>query len=297
VKPSFPFPSGTGMWIAGGNHHTVRFNHFWDNWRRGTMIFSVPDALVCGPAADGNEQHGCDDTKISTSHYNQTYDNIMDQRPDGKVDRNGEDFWWDDFPASRGNCWFRNSSPLGITTSPSGLPDCSDGTDPSLSFGTGDPVEESELLICASAFETRQYDGNPCPWLSAPKDPGDGDQAMGGGATTPVPRMANFPAARASGLQPAADVPLGQMACRDWNAARGATDRTVLMHRIQAFIGGPINSATTLVGHGPRLSDQQTATLFDNWCGPQLSQGFLLYKLYVFSADFAPEARVLGLPG
>jgi hypothetical protein len=165
VKPSFPFPIGTGMWIAGGNHHTIRNNYFFDNWRRGTMIFSVPDALVCGPAADGNQQKGCDETKISTSHYNQTYDNVMDQRPDGKVDRNGIDFWWDNSTGSRGNCWFRNKSPLGIRTEPAKLPDCADGTDPSMSLGTGDPVQEQELVICASAFISRSYEGNPCAWL------------------------------------------------------------------------------------------------------------------------------------
>jgi hypothetical protein len=293
VMPSFPFPIGTGLWIAGGNHHTIRNNHFWDNWRRGTMIFSVPDALVCGPAAGGNEQHGCDDTKISTSHYNQTYDNVMGQRPDGKTDRNGQDFWWDNSTGSRGNCWFRNKSPIGITSAPANLPDCADGADPSLSLGTGDPLQEQELLICATAFESRQYDGNPCPWLKPPSDPGDGDGSTGGGSNPPLP-LANFPAARASGVQPAADVPLGQTACRDWNAARSDSDRALLIARVRAFVGGSINSATTRLGHGPSLDDQQAATLFDNWCGPQLSQGFLLYKLYSFSADFGAQA---GLPG
>jgi hypothetical protein len=295
VKPSFPFPIGTGMWIAGGNHHTVRNNHFWDNWRRGTMIFSVPDALVCGPAADGNEQHGCDDTKISTSHYNQTYDNVMGQRPDGKIDRNGTDFWWDDFTGARGNCWYRNKSPLGVTSEPPILPDCADGTDPSLSLGTGNPVQEQELGICASAFISRQYDGNPCPWLKAPADPGDGGPAMGGGGKAVTAPLANFPAARASGLQPAANVPLGQASCADWNAAQTDSTRSVLMNRIRAFVGGRINSSTTEIGHGPRLADQQVTTLFDNWCGPQLSQGFLLYKLYAFSADFRLHLGLAGI--
>ncbi len=58
VKPAFPFPVGTGMWIAGGNRHQVRNNYFYDNWRRGTMLYSVPDQLICGEAADGNQQAG-----------------------------------------------------------------------------------------------------------------------------------------------------------------------------------------------------------------------------------------------
>jgi len=286
VKPSFPFPIGTGMWIAGGNHHTVRNNHFWDNWRRGTMIFSIPDALVCGPAANDNQQHGCDDTKVSTSHYNQTYDNVMGQRPDGKVDRNGQDFWWDNFTGSRGNCWFRNKSPLGITSAPSSLPDCADGSDPSLSLGTGDPQQEQELLVCATAFETRTYDGNPCPWLSPPKDPGDGDPAMGGGGNAPTV-LTGFPAARASGVPRERDVPLGQVTCRDWNAAQSDAERAQLIGKVRSFAGGPINDATTQLGHGPRLTDGQASVLYDNWCGYQFAQSFLLYKLYSISGDFS----------
>src|SRR3954453_24020191 len=140
------------MWIAGGNHHTVRNNHFWDNWRRGTMIFSVPGAVVCGPAAGGNEQAGCDSTKISTSHYNQTYDNVMDQRPDGTVDSNGIDFWWGAAPGARGNCWFRNKSPLGISTSSfAPLPDCAEGTASSLSLGTGSE-NDAELALCSVVY-------------------------------------------------------------------------------------------------------------------------------------------------
>jgi hypothetical protein len=294
VKPSFPFPSGTGLWIAGGNHHTVRDNHFWDNWRRGTMIFSVPDALVCGPAADGNEQHGCDDTKVSTSHYNQTYDNVMDQRPDGKVDRNGTDFWWDAAPGARGNCWFRNKSPLGITTSPlMPLPDCADGTDPSLSTGTGSE-NEVELGLCAVSYASGYYDQpNPCPWLTPPSDPGDGEPAMGDGPTAQPP-LTNLPIVRASGATPAANVPLGQTMCKDWNAAQSDANRQILIDRIRAFVGGSINSSTTKLGHGPRLSDAQTAQLFDFWCGYGYAQNFLLYKLYSFSADFQSLAGKIG---
>ncbi len=291
VKPSFPFPIGTGMWIAGGNHHTVRNNHFWDNWRRGTMIFSVPDALVCGPAADGNEQHGCDASKESTSHYNQTYDNVMGQRPDGKVDRNGVDFWWDNAPGARGNCWFRNTSPLGVTTDPAtGLPDCADGTDPSLSMGTGS-ANEAELGSCAAAFVTRNFEQpNPCPWLSVPADPGDGDAAMGGGGNSSQPvvtPLTNLPVARASAAPRERDVPLGQLTCRDWNAAQSDMSRELLIGKVRSFVGGPINSATTEIGHGPRLSDAQVNTLYDGWCGYQFASNFTLYKLYAFSGGFS----------
>jgi hypothetical protein len=292
VKPSFPFPIGTGLWIAGGNHHTVRNNHFWDNWRRGTMIFSIPDALVCGPAADGNEQHGCDDTKESTSHYNETYDNVMGQRPDGKIDRNGTDFWWDSAPGSKGNCWYRNTSPIGVTTSPASLPDCADGTDSASSIGTGSP-NETELAGCAAAFFTRNFDQpSTCAWLTPPADPGDGDGAMGGGKT--VAPLTNFPVARASATARAADVPLGALTCADWNAAQSDASRALLMHQVRGFVGGPINDASTQVGHGPRLPDDEIATLYDNWCGYQFAQSFLLYKLYSFSADFRSLGSAAG---
>ena len=94
VEASFPFPVGTGMWIAGGNNHTIRENHFYDNWRRGTMLFSVPDALVCGPDS-GNKQKGCDPSKTSTSNRNRYYGNVMGIAPDGRKMPNGTDFWWD----------------------------------------------------------------------------------------------------------------------------------------------------------------------------------------------------------
>jgi hypothetical protein len=288
VKPSFPFPIGTGMWIAGGNHHTVRNNYFWDNWRRGTMVFSVPDALVCGPAADGNEQHGCDDTQVSTSHYNQTYDNVVGQQPNGKVDRNGVDFWWDNFTGARGNCWFRNKGPLGVKTEPSKLPDCVDGSDPSTSIGTGDPAREGELTVCASAFVTRSYENSPCPWVQPPQDPGDGDPAMGG--SQPATPLSGLPIARASGVPRQRDVPLGQTSCRDWNAAQTDAARSALLVKVRGFVGGRINDASTELGHGPRMSNEQMSTLFDNWCGFQYAQSFLLYKLYSFSGDFRLQA-------
>ena len=48
VIPTIPVPVGTALWIAGGNNNELRNNHFWDNWRRGMMLFAVPDRFVCG---------------------------------------------------------------------------------------------------------------------------------------------------------------------------------------------------------------------------------------------------------
>ena len=65
VTPTEPVPVGTGMWIAGGNNNTIRNNRFWDNWRRGTMLFAVPDAFVCGDP--GDQVAGCDPTTPGAS--------------------------------------------------------------------------------------------------------------------------------------------------------------------------------------------------------------------------------------
>ncbi len=172
VIPFFPYPVGTGLWIAGGNDHIVRRNHIWNNWRRGTMTFAVPDALVCGPAADGNEQAGCDAGRFSTSHRNSFYGNVMGQSPGGNVLPNGTDFWWDSFPGNEGNCWYRNTGPAPITSEPTPLPDCNNGQNPESSVGTGNMANEGELAACAVSFETRTYDPATCPWFRDPPKPG-----------------------------------------------------------------------------------------------------------------------------
>lgn len=170
VKPAFPFPVGTGMWIAGGNNHTVRHNRFWDNWRRGVMLFAVPDLLICGPTTD-NQQAGCDPAMISTSHRNKFHHNVMGRTPDGRTLRNGTDFWWDSFAGNRANCWWANSGVGGtVTTSPLLLPDCVGGTQPALSIGIGDAVNEGELLGCLLAFEGTT--DAACNWHKTPPRPG-----------------------------------------------------------------------------------------------------------------------------
>jgi hypothetical protein len=283
VKPAFPFPVGTGAWIAGGNHHKIRGNYFYDNWRRGTMIFSVPDSLVCGPAAGGNEQAGCDSGKFSTSHYNQTFDNRMGLRPDGTADPNGTDFWWDEFAGSRGNCWFRNLAPKPITSSPGSLPDCDDGKDPAASVGTGNAQNEGELVSCVAAFETRNFDpGGPCPWLTPPTEPGSGS-----GSRATMARRAFEPVASARATAPPRDpVPLGQASCTEWNRA-GDAGRPALAERVRAFAGGVVNDGRRDIGTGAVLSGEDAQRLFDGWCARSYASDFLLYKLYTHAAAFS----------
>jgi hypothetical protein len=176
VKPVEPMPVGTGMWIAGGNNNTVRYNRFWDNWRRGTMLFAVPDAFVCGPAT-GNEQHGCKAGNYSTSYRNRYYGNVMDRRPNGRVDPNGEDFWWDQGgtnppTGNSANCWYgnrgRDGSTGSIKSTPPGsmLPsDCSNSPAPGgYAFG-----QNAELGNCLLNVETSTE--ATCPWFKTPPEP------------------------------------------------------------------------------------------------------------------------------
>src|SRR5688500_1255528 len=222
VDPAFPFPVGTGLWIAGGNSHQVRDNYFYDNWRRGSMVFSVPDQLVCGPAAGGNQQAGCDPNGQSTSFYNSHYDNRMGVRPDGTADPNGTDFWWDPYPGTIGNCWWNNTHAPGAEITYSGeetgepLPNCDDGKRPDRRIGTGNPAQTGELGSCVVAFETRTFDPNgPCPWFKTPPEPEPG----GGGAAQQSSAFARLP----SGPARVEKRPLNRFAdmsgvtCTDWN--------------------------------------------------------------------------------
>jgi hypothetical protein len=183
VVPTVPEPVGTGLWVAGGNHMTIRNNRFWDNWRRGIMIFSVPDQFVCGPAGvDPTLLAGCDPTKVppSTSYNNHVHGNVMGRAPDGTVARNGKDFWWDEFAGNTGNCWFDNTGPNGDRASLTADPPLAPVPGQSLpgflpencetSMGTGatGAPKEAELLGCFAAIT---FDSDTCPWFSTPPKP------------------------------------------------------------------------------------------------------------------------------
>jgi hypothetical protein len=181
VAPSVPLPVGTGLWIAGGNDDVIRENHFYDNWRRGVMLFAVPDQLICGPTGiDPKYLAGCNPDTVppSTSYRNQFYSNIMGIAPNGDVQPNGNgdpvegrtDFWWDDYVGNTGNCWHDNigkdGTPSSVTSTPllALLPTKCDST----SVGTGGPQQEAELLNC---FADITFESNTCPWFTTPSKP------------------------------------------------------------------------------------------------------------------------------
>jgi hypothetical protein len=177
VAPSEPEPVGTGLWIAGGDDNVIRYNHFYDNWRRGVMLFAVPDSTVCGPGVGSSVPvPGCDPSKFSTSYNNKFYGNVMGVSPRGAVKPNGTDFWWDDYPTNTGNCWWSNHVARGrsLNNSPANLPDCDNGSRPWTSTGHGDPSNESELLGCFAAIESVGYDPASCSWFTTPPKPGKG---------------------------------------------------------------------------------------------------------------------------
>lgn len=182
VTPSVPVPVGTGLWIAGGNDNVIRNNRFYDNWRRGMMIFAVPDQFVCGPAGsiDPSQLAGCNPTAVppSTSYRNQVYGNLMGRAPNGTVLPNGTgdvttgrtDFWWDQYLGTTGNCWHDNvgkdGTAAGVTSTPPAplLPSaCS-----SASMGTVGPQQEPELLNCLADIE---FNTSACPWFTTPSKP------------------------------------------------------------------------------------------------------------------------------
>jgi hypothetical protein len=185
VEPSVPLPVGTGLWIAGGNDDVVRNNYFYDNWRRGVMLFAVPDQLVCGPTGINPEQlPGCNPEKVppSTSYRDQFYGNVMGRTPDGTVLSNGNepakglsDFWWDQYADNTGNCWHNNIGKEGteasVTSTPPSpvLPSACDES----SRGTGGATQEQELTACFAAIEQHQEKEEPatCPWFTTPSKP------------------------------------------------------------------------------------------------------------------------------
>ncbi|TMK61681.1 MAG: hypothetical protein E6G53_15910 [Actinobacteria bacterium] len=189
VAPDVPVPVGTGILIAGGNNDKVRGNRMWDNWRRGTMLIAVPDAV--------SDKF---DSAESTSHRNQYYDNVMGIAPGGKKKPNGLDFWWDQHPSNKDNCWYHNigvdgtessitSDPARGPTPTTGLPsDCHN-----VSTGETYAAKGPELAGCAASIENNEYNTTLCPWFVTPPPPGPGSAAAARGTQAGLIAGQNLP--------------------------------------------------------------------------------------------------------
>jgi hypothetical protein len=168
--PTVPAAVGTGMWIAGGNANVVRRNRIYDNWRRGVMLFQVPDAIACAP---GGSQQTCTPGQHPTqsnSHRNRFHDNVLGTAPGGKRRPNGLDFWWAQQLGDSDNCWYENTGSRGTAASVTGDPDplpskCKNA------LGVGNPAKQAELVSCFAAVEEGGYDPSLCPWFETPRRP------------------------------------------------------------------------------------------------------------------------------
>jgi len=323
VEPFIPAPVGTGLWIAGGNQNVVRNNHFYDNWRRGAMLFAVPDALVCGPPPVGSATPvpGCSLTGLSTSHNNRFHGNKMGVSPEGEVKANGKDFWWDSFPLNRGNCWWSNTAAPGkkVTSSPNYLPRCLGGTAPWTSVGTSNLLNELELVACFAGFTFGPYpEGNDvlCSWTKTPPQPASSaaltmdttGQKKGlaaicanglasrlcspykaelkGVDSSAAANLENTPDPFKGVKAVSSEEPLSTFTCSWWRKA-DAAHRLGVVERIRDFATGKVDNGQKALGYGAGMSNARAAKLFEDRCTTFHAGPFALYKLYGAAAPFA----------
>jgi hypothetical protein len=195
VTSAVPVPIGVGMLIGGGNEDTLKGNYIYDNWRRGTMLMSVPDAISCAPNTSGTAPPCTPGGAATTSNGNRYTANVMSRSPGGVQMPNGTDFWWDEYASNHGNCWPANKgqdgTPASITSDPPRAP--GDATVPGYlpvqdcdspnNSGAGDPQKETVLGGCAADFQNGTYDSTVCDWFTMPPKP------QGKGQDGPPPGM------------------------------------------------------------------------------------------------------------
>lgn len=186
VCPVVPLPVGSGLVIAGGNANRVAGNWIYDNWRYGTMLFTVPaffrgedgglDALCLvsnqDPAClqpDPADLAGDAQMQFDTSHDNWFLSNHMGLAPDGTEMPNGIDHWWDE--GGSGNCWLGNlyagGAARGSEPDPRFLPVCGQGVE-----AWKPPHARLLTIVPCNDFSVPE---NPhptgCPWMEDPSPP------------------------------------------------------------------------------------------------------------------------------
>jgi len=206
VEPLVPVPIGTGILYAGMNDARVHDNWIFDNWRNGTMLFSIPDSFTSGGGAEGDifpgvSCPGAPQNGISTSCGNRYFNNHVGRTPRGfrfpdtiamfgnahadddarRTKPNGTDFWWGEFfAANTGNCWFDNTGSDGTAASVTGpgaagrLPANPPQVLPSncaTSLGSDDSAKLTYLVECGNGPDE---DTGPadCDWWTLPVRPG-----------------------------------------------------------------------------------------------------------------------------
>lgn len=327
VAPFIGSPVGTGLWLAGGNDNVVRNNHFYDNWRRGMMLFAVPDATVCGPVLGTTTTPipGCDPTKISTSYGNDIYGNKMGVAPSGAVKPNGQDFFWDAFPGNTGNCWWGNTAAPGKTVTSTGLlplPSCANGTAPQTSIGLGDPVAEAELVSCLAGYQVSGYpNGNDtiCSWAKTPAKPGSAGALAARSSSETAAQQDTFQALCATGgagdrtcgpyRQLFNGLSLLTLALQPPPTFAGVTPATMKLKPMSLYtctwwnnagagqrlamiqrmrhFAGGAVDGDRLTGYGSVLTDDAANQMFNGRCTSGYAGSFALYKLYGAAAAFS----------
>ena len=196
VEPLIGVPIGTGVIWAGMNGAVMRDNYIFDNWRHGTVLLAVPDAVAGEPEGNVDPEVHCSVTGISTTSCgNRYYNNVMGRPPPGfrfhgAIDMfgnrhgaegsaslpNGVDFWWDEFSGNNGNCWYENTGADGtasVTGSGDGVPPDLLPSNCDSSVGNGDAVKEAVLLDCALYSRGDTPNDHPaCYWFRMPPQPG-----------------------------------------------------------------------------------------------------------------------------
>jgi hypothetical protein len=189
-----PQPIGTGFFWPGNNDGRFENNWVFDNFRQGTMLISIPDAVAGDPDGDVDPGIHCPSASegVSTSCDNQYSQNKMGQVPpdfkpfpelemfgnkttltgDAKTAPNGVDFWWDEATPNTGNCWFDNTGPDGsagsVTGNPASLPANCETSVGSPNYGSKVPF----LLNCFAQWESKEFDAPGCGWWDTPAAPG-----------------------------------------------------------------------------------------------------------------------------
>ena len=307
VTPTEPVPVGTGMWIAGGNANIVRNNRFWDNWRRGAMLFQVPDAFVCDDP--NNQMAGCDPTatvrppRTATSSTTTRWGGSRTAAPQP----NGVDFWWDQGgisvdptlntggtagTATPGRTAPREASPASL---PSGAPPEQPAVQlrhsPSVGAMNG---QVAELLTCSTVPKaTRAARGSQPRQSRSPSSQRSGPRLRGGACCRrrsrgrmwrrirhPAPgrrRAQRRPADQPGGLQ-RLEPGEHRAAPRDNSPAQGLRRRP-----------GGREQRLLSVGDRIRLGRQAGLRALQQLLQADFARGFKLYKLYERAAAFTGQ--------
>ena len=255
VEPTVPVPVGTGLWIAGGNNNTIRNNRFWDNWRRGTMIFAVPDSTVCAPP---EHQAGCDPAKVSTSFRNKTYGNMMGRDPERAARPQRRGLLVGQLRGQHQQLLVRQQRPgrhrgQHRRATPGSLP-----SNCATSMGTGGPAQEAELRACLADFSVSPGATGGCPWFEQAAGAAS-SAALAGARARGLPRAtsprAPAPRVRAPAIGRAA--PARRL--RRLERGRPGDSAAHTIGDLRAFAGGPTGGVRAQRRHAPRRPGLQGA--------------------------------------